>query len=223
MHPALALPVDSLGPIRDWGLAPPPQPEQPAEPIHEDFSNGLTNWMCDKADWRQDIAGVRTGSLALLRPSLSLSDYDLEFLCKIENRSIGWVFRAADANRHYALQIALDTAGTPHLARYCVMHGAHEQPAIVPLGASITKNSSCRVKLSVRGCNFRLLINEKPAFEWSDDRLSEGGVGFFSEGDDKARLYWVKVTPFGEARADELFPPMPALRTGSTREIRIGV
>ena len=44
-------------------------------------------------------------------------------------------------------------------------------------------------------------IVTNPFFDWSDDRLREGGVGFFSDGEDRARLYWVKVTPLGGARA----------------------
>ena len=219
---ALVLPVDSLGPIRDWGLAPPPEPEKPPEPVHEDFGAGLTNWLCTTDDWRQDIAGVRTGSLALLRPSLNMSDYELEFLGKIENRSLGFVFRAANTNNYQAVQIALDAAGGVHLARYAVLGGEHSQPAIAPLDLAVAKNASCRVKLSVCGSDFKLFVNDKPAFDWTDDRLPEGGVGFFSDGEDRARLYWVKVTPFYEAHGDEHYP-IAALAADIHKEIRIGV
>jgi hypothetical protein len=219
----LVLPVDSLGPIRDWGLAPPPEPEKPPEPVNEDFGAGLANWLCANADWRQDIAGVRTGSLALLRPSLNMSDYEFEFLCKIENRSIGWVFRAANASNYYAMQLAVDTAGAAHLARYSVLAGERQPPAIAPLAMQLAKNASCRVKLSAVGGDFRLLINDKPVFDWSDDLLPEGGIGFFSDGEDRARLYWVKVTPYYEARIEDDYSPMAALGAEIHREIRMGV
>jgi hypothetical protein len=219
---SLVLPVDSLGPIRDWGLAPPPEPEKPPEPVHEDFGAGLANWLCPTDDWRQDIAGVRTGSLALLRPSMNMSDYEFEFLGKIENRSLGFVFRAADTNNYHAVQIALDAAGGVHLARYSVLGGKQAPPAIAPLDLALAKNASCRVKLSVCGSDFKLFANDKPAFDWSDDRLPEGGVGFFSDGEDRARLYWVKVTPFYEAHRDENYP-IAALGAEFHREIRIGV
>jgi hypothetical protein len=219
----LMLPIDSLGPIRDWGLAPPPEPEKPPEPIHEDFSAGLANWLCANADWRQDIAGVRTGSLALLRPSLNMYDYEFEFLCKIENRSIGCVFRAANTSNYHAVQIAVDGAGSAHLARYSMLAGERDQPAIAPLDMQITKSASCRVKLTVTGGNFKLLVNDKPAFDWTDDRLPEGGVGFFSDGEDRARLYWVKVTPLYEARLDDDYSPVVALGAGIHREITLGV
>jgi hypothetical protein len=218
------LPIDSLGPIRDWGLAPPPEPEKPPEPIHEDFAAGLVNWVCANADWRQDIAGVRTGSLALLRPSLNMRDYELEFLGKIENQSLGWVFRAANTSNYHAARIVFDEAsGTAQLLRSTVLAGERETVDALPVGTAVARNSSCRVKMSVSGNEFRLLINDKPVFEWEDDRLPEGGVGFFSDGDDRARLYWVKVTPFFEALHDDLYPPLAALRPDIHREIRMGV
>jgi len=218
------LPVDSLGPIRDWGLAPPPEPEQPPEPVHEDFAAGLANWLCANADWRQDIAGVRTGSLALLRPSLNMCDYELEFLGKIENQSLGWVFRAANTSNYHAVRILLDAAsGTTQLARFAVLAGEREEQAAAPLPVTVAQNASCRVKMSIRGSEFKLYINDKPAFAWEDSRLPEGGVGFFSEADDRARLYWVKVTPFYETLSDELYPPIANGRAGIHREIRMGV
>ena len=216
------LPVDSLGPIRDWGLAPPPEPEKPPEPIHEDFAAGLTNWVCANADWKQDIAGVRTGSLALLRPSLNMRDYEIEFLGKIENQSIGWVFRAANTSNYYALRLALD-GDSAQLVRFAVLAGDREEPVQARLQVPVAQNASCRVKMSVTGDEFKLFINDKPACEWNDDRLPEGGVGFFSDGEDRARLYWVKVTPFYEAPADDLYHPIAGLRSEFHREIRMGV
>jgi hypothetical protein len=56
-----------------------------------------------------------------------------------------------------------------------------------------------------------------------DDRLPEGGVGFFSDGDDRARLYWVKVMPYYEGHTEDLYPPMGPLDTEIHREIRMGV
>jgi hypothetical protein len=218
----VVLPADSLGPIRDWGLAPPPEPQKPPEPLHEDFGAGLANWLCSADDWRQDIAGVRTGSLALLRPSMNMSDYEFEFLGKIENRTIGFVFRAANISNYYAVQIALDAAGGAHLARYSVLGGNQAQPAIAPLALALAKNASCRVRLSICGSDFKLFVNDKPVFDWSDDRLPEGGVGFFSDGEDRARLYWVKVTPSYEAHGDEDYS-IGALGAEFHREIRIGV
>jgi hypothetical protein len=219
----LVLPADALGPIRDWGLAAPAEPEAPPEPVHEDFAAGLANWITTNADWRQDIAGVRTGSLALLRPSLGMCDYELEFLGKIENQSIGWVFRAANTSTYHAVQIVLDASGAAHLVRFSVLGGEREHPAIAPLAHVITKSSSCRVRMSVRGCDFQIFVNDKPAGAWSDDRLSEGGIGFFSDGEDSARLYWVKISPESRGLSDHHYAPMAHLHSDLHHEISIAM
>jgi hypothetical protein len=122
------------------------------------------------------------------------------------------------------VQIALDPAsGAAHLTRYSVLDGKSEQPAIAPLDVPLGKTSSCRVKMSILGNEFKLFINDKPAFDWMDDRLPEGGVGFFSDGEDRARLYWVKVTPYFEAGTEEMDSPLPPPGTEIHREIRMGV
>jgi hypothetical protein len=219
----LRLPVDSLGPIRDWGLAPPPEAEKPAEPVHEDFAAGLAAWICSADDWRQDIVGVRTGSLALLRPSLKMRDYALEFLCKIEYQSVCWVVRAEGTSNYQAVQIVLDAAGAAHLVRFSVLDGEREDPAIAPLPQTVTKSSTCRVKMIASGDDFKLFVNDKPAGAWSDSRLPAGGVGFFSDGEDRARLYWVKVTPHYDAPSDQPYVPAAGLRSDFHREIRMGI
>jgi hypothetical protein len=149
-----------------------------------------------------------------------MSDYEFEFLCKIEKNSLGFVFRAADANNYYAVQISLDAAGAAQLTHYTVLEGQREQPATVPLTAPPARNASCRAKLLVREGDFRLLLNDKPVLDWTDDRLPEGGVGFFSEKEDRARLYWVKVTPLSDD-ADNEFPlavgAYQGIQTGSLR------
>jgi hypothetical protein len=218
----LVLPFDSLGPIRDWGLAPPPEPEKPPEPIHEDFAAGLANWLCAQPDWKQDIAGVRTGSLALLKPSLTMRDYELEFLGKIENRSLNWVFRAANPGNYFAARILLDGSGGAQFVRYAVSAGGQAEAVSENLPFVVAKSSSCRVRMSICGNNFKLFLNDRTVCDWSDERMSEGGVGFFSDGDDRARLYWVKVTPMHDASPDEIYQPM-APRSELYREVRMGV
>ena len=77
-----------------------PQPASPATPaasvrIEEHFGSGWDNWMGGMKGWLVDVAGVRTGPLALFVPSLELIDYELDFLARIDTRSLNWVVRAA--------------------------------------------------------------------------------------------------------------------------------
>src|SRR5439155_19760794 len=76
-----------------------------ARKLEEHFETGFDQWTSGVSDWVVDVAGVRTGSLALFQPSMDLADYDLEFLARIENQSVSWVFRAADLNDYYIASI----------------------------------------------------------------------------------------------------------------------
>src|SRR5262249_51246867 len=75
-------------------------PPAQAVKFEEHFGGGWENWVGGMADWKVDIAGVRTGSLALYKPTLELSDYDLEFLARIDTHSVTWGIRAAEKDPH---------------------------------------------------------------------------------------------------------------------------
>ena len=42
--------------------------------------------------------------------------------------------------------------------------------------------------------DFTASIEGEPVESWTDDTLAQGGVGFFSEAGEKARLYWMKLS-----------------------------
>src|SRR5262249_45032311 len=69
--------------------------------VHDDnFRSGLNLWEGRK-NWAQSWAYssdgfMRTGQLALYRPTLKMDNYRLEFFTQIESKSVGWVFRAKD-------------------------------------------------------------------------------------------------------------------------------
>jgi hypothetical protein len=51
-----------------------------------------------------------------------------------------------------------------------------------------------RVRMDVRGENFTTSVQDHVVDFWSDDRLERGGVGFFSEKGERARLRWVEIS-----------------------------
>jgi hypothetical protein len=51
-----------------------------------------------------------------------------------------------------------------------------------------------RVRVDVRDQNFTTTVQGQVVDFWSDDRLSRGGVGFFSEKGERARLRWMEVS-----------------------------
>ncbi len=169
----------------------------PQEVIVESFDAGLSNWVGGTEDWTVDAAGVRTGSLALLMSSLDMHDYDVEFLTRIENRSVTCVFRAAGDDQYYAATIAANPRGGLEFTRRTVMAEVSDAPVIMPLNISLAK-TAFNVRLRALGNSFCIWVNGQKIADWTDSRLGAGGVGFLGTPKDRARIYWVKLSPVGE-------------------------
>ena len=178
-----------------------PEPAAPA--LEEHFGNGWTNWLGGVQDWKLDIAGVRTGSLALFGPSIELDDYDLEFLARIEHHSVNWVYRAHDFNEYFQGSIAVVPDGGFTFSRTTVAGGAASPAVTLPIRPSSTKTPSpggktaLTVRMRVRGSEFTLYLDGQAVDTWTDTRFPVGGIGFVGTPEDRARLYWVRLTPVG--------------------------
>jgi hypothetical protein len=167
----------------------------------DDFRSGLADWEGNgewSRAWSYDRAGfLRTGPLALYRPSLSLTDYRMEFLGQIARKSIGWVYRARDSKNYYATKITLVRGGplpTAVIDRYAVVNGRESRRVQVPLPLSVREDTLYRVRMDVRGDGFTLTVQGQVVDHWSDDRIKDGGVGFFSAKGEQARLRWVEIS-----------------------------
>ena len=53
------------------------------------------------------------------------------------------------------------------------------------------------VRTEVCGNTFAVSISGKIIDTWTDDRLPIGGIGFIGAPDDRARLYWVRLSSAG--------------------------
>jgi hypothetical protein len=168
--------------------------------LEEHFDAGLHNWLGGTDDWKLDVAGVRAGSLALFTPSLELADYQLEFLTRIENLSVTWVFRAANFNDYYQVTLATVPGGGYEFRRRAVIGGTAETPIAcpVPTTSSVPAlRTAVTLRTRVMGNEFTVFLDGQVVDTWTDPRLATGGIGFLGAQDDRARLYWVKVTPAG--------------------------
>jgi len=168
--------------------------------LTDDFRLGLSEWegQGDWAnEWSYDTAGfVRIGSLALLTPSMSLTDYRMEFLGQIERRSMAWVVRAADYRNYHVVKIVITKPGPLPAAsvfRYAVINGKEQKVTEVPLRLPLRGDTLYRVNTEVRGDFFTLAVQGQLIDTWTEPRLRRGGVGFFSMNPDRARLRWVGV------------------------------
>ncbi|MBZ5593331.1 MAG: hypothetical protein LAP39_13905 [Acidobacteriia bacterium] len=168
--------------------------------VGDNFHAGLAAWDGKNfaKTWVYDKDGfMRPGRLALYKPSHDMTDYKMEFLTQIERKSVGWVFRAADDQNYYAMKLAVTEPGPRPLValvRYSVIDGKKESRGETPVQVMMHNNRPYRVEVDVKGNQFLTSIEGQLVDSWSDDRLKSGGVGFFAEGSEKARLYWMKIT-----------------------------
>ncbi len=165
--------------------------------LEENFASGCSNWVGEVADWRLDAAGARTGSLALFTPSLELIDYEMEFLVRVENRSVVWVFRAVDTNDYYRAALRITPEGGHEFIRSAVIAGVAEPAIGSPVSLPNNARTALAVRTSVKNKDFAVFVEGQAVDRWTDDRLPIGGVGFGSAPDDRARLYWLRLTYSG--------------------------
>jgi tetratricopeptide (TPR) repeat protein len=172
----------------------------------DDFRAGLNQWKGVQPKWPKSWSYstdgfIHPGQLALYRPSVPLSDYKFEFMAQVESKSVDWVVRAHDADNYYALKFTVLKSGPrPMMAmvRYPVIGGHQGDRVQTPLRMMIHANTPYRVTVDVKGNRYRAYIEDQQADFWTDDKLKTGGVGFFSEAGEHARVYWVKLESHGD-------------------------
>jgi hypothetical protein len=174
--------------------------DRAAVALDEDFRAGLDDWMSREGarpSWTSDAAGfVHPGALALYRPSLRLTDYQMQFVATVDRSALSWVVRAADFNDYYALRISVLKPGpVPEIAvtRYAVINGKTQNQVTTPLSISARSDTVYRVSLDVKGDHYALSVQDQPVDSWSEPGLLRGGIGFFSDPDAGSRVAALQV------------------------------
>jgi hypothetical protein len=168
----------------------------------ETFRGGLQNWSSsgkgDPAGWaRQPEGYINTGALALFLPSLRFKDYRFEFAGQIETRGMSWSVRAKDSRNYHAMKVTLlETGLRPFVAllHWDVIDGKAGRQLRTPLNIMVHNNRPMQVAINVAGNRLVTSIDGEEVDSFTNNTLASGGVGFFSEASDRARLYWMKVT-----------------------------
>jgi hypothetical protein len=168
--------------------------------IEDNFFSGLSGWDGGPEwanEWAYGAAGfVQPRKLALLQASLPLADYRMEFVGQIENKSLCWVFRAADLNNYYAMKITIAKPGPLPLGaivHYTVVDGVAVDQVQLPLPLSIRNDTLYHVETSAQQDRFTTSINGQVVDTFSDQRHPNGGVGLFSGPGESSRVLWVRV------------------------------
>jgi hypothetical protein len=167
----------------------------------DDFRAGLDAWESRSnrtTNWSYDAAGfIRPGPLALFKPTVDMVDYRFEFLGEIDTKAIGWVFRAEDLNNYYAMKFVVAKPGPLPLVdmvHYAVINGKEGPHVHKPLPMTVRPDMLYRVLVDVRGGDFTVIAQGQVVDFWTDHRLQHGGVGFFANRGERARVRWVEVS-----------------------------
>ncbi len=168
--------------------------------LSESFDNGMASWGVPNRwapGWRHSPDGyVRPGPLALFQPSLAYNDYRMEFFGEIEDKGLSWAVRGSDTRNYYAMKFHVVESGLRpiiSLVHYPVVAGKRGHAVEVPLSVMTHNHTPYHVSVEVKGSHYRVSVEGEEVGAWSDDSLLDGGIGFFSEPGERARIYWVKV------------------------------
>jgi hypothetical protein len=168
--------------------------------VRDDFGAVAANWegaRSGAADWSVDGGYVRPGGLRIWKKSSSLSNYEFEFVGQIDRKSMDWAFRAADLKNYYATKITITHPGplpNAGLVRFVVLDGRERERVELPLPLTLERGTDYRVRVSVHDNRFLTSVNGQLVSSWNDNRLTRGGVGFFSEDGESAMLKWVTLS-----------------------------
>jgi hypothetical protein len=169
--------------------------------LDEDFRSGLDSWASpggSTTEWSFDATGfVRPGPLALYRPSVSLRDYQVQFLGLVDKKALSWVVRAADFENFYVVKLAVAKPGPMSalsLTRYAVIGGKAQDRHDTNIPLTVGPDTLYRVRMDVRGSDFTVEVQDQIADSWTETRLPRGGIGFFTASGEASRLRWVQIT-----------------------------
>jgi hypothetical protein len=154
---------------------------------------GGAGWI---TEWASDSAGSGRGrQITLYRPSLSMSDYRMEFLGRIEQSSLGWVFRAVDSRNYYVAKLEAARPGAPlTITRFAVIRGFEGVHIQRVLGLAAGAGGTLKVSLEARGPRFTVSVQNQVVEDWEDERLKSGGVGFLNERQERGQVGSIQIS-----------------------------
>jgi hypothetical protein len=170
--------------------------------LKDDFRAGFDQWIGSPmtaamdAGWKIQNGAVMPGRLRLWEPSVSLSDYKMEFEGEIQKAALSWTYRSVNLENYYASKILLKSGGrtpTLEIVRYAMVDGRPQSRAKLPIPLMSMPKSLYHVQMQVRGDQFTTMLNGQVIDTWSNPQIKKGGVGFFSDPGEQASIHWVNV------------------------------
>lgn len=169
-------------------------PDSPKINLRHDFRMGVGDWIGSNSA-QMAGASLRTDNLRLWKPTLRLADYQMEFQAAIEQKAVGWAFRATDVQSYYATKIiAGNDSSRAEIERFVMLGGREMDRVRLPIPVTVRPDTLYRIRMRVKGDQFTTSVDGQVVDSWRDRRLRRGGVGFFSERGEMASVRWVSLS-----------------------------
>jgi len=144
--------------------------------------------------WIADFApdARRQRRVSLLRSSMNLSAYRLDFESSIHIKALGWVYRAQDARNFYVSKIEFQKPGQNPvyaLVHYAVINGVEQPRVETPLHVTVPMGGLYKIRFEALGNHFTTWVQGQRVEQWTDSRLSSGGAGLYGEGVEQSALH----------------------------------
>ena len=125
------------------------------------------------AQWIANFApdAQRQRRISLLRSSMNLSAYRLDFESSIRIKALGWVYRAQDSKNFYVSKIELQKPGQNPvyaLVHYAVIKGVEQPRVETPLHVSVPMGGFYKIRFEARGNRFTTWIQDQRVEQWTD-------------------------------------------------------
>jgi hypothetical protein len=165
--------------------------EQPLR-IQWSVRSGLNEWTDSFGgrSWQNAGTGLNPGSLRLWRPTLDRRNYDLSFTGVIQKKAINFAYRA-NGDNYYATKLKLNRSGQvsgASIARLVFSGGKLIDEIELPLPVLLKTGHPYQIHVSATENMFATYLDGHLIDEWHDDRLKRGGVGFFSDNGEDAKV-----------------------------------
>ncbi len=135
-------------------------------------------------DWGAEPGVRKQHEMSILRASMNLTDYRLEFEAQIENKALGWVYRANDPKNYYVNKLEIVKPGlepTVALVRFAVINGEEQPRAQFPLSLPVHIDTLYKIRFDAVGDRFTTYVQDQKVDEWTDGRIKTGGIGLYNE------------------------------------------
>jgi hypothetical protein len=144
-------------------------------------------------DWLQNFSpdAKPQRRISLLRASRDLTDYRVEFETSIQSKASGWVYRAKDPHNFYVSKLEIQKPGTEAAIvaeHYAVINGEELARTRVPLPLAAGADAVYKIRFQAVGNHFTTWVQDQKVEEWTDDRITSGGAGLYSEDGERATL-----------------------------------